>query len=156
MLHYMCHYMLHYMFHYMIHYILITYHYMGMSFPELMITCCLPSQSSSSVSFQSSTRAATPPLAIIDHSMTAVQVRLQRSSESFSMLGMELDTDCQHLLPISLGKFLLQHERKCQVMYVNQEVCTSIKDYVHQSSISRLIPCACRPWWRSKPDSARM
>ena len=93
------------------------------------------------------------PTGIFDHSMTAVQVRLKRRSESFSMLGMELDTGCQHLLQIRLGKLLRQHEQKCQVMYVNQEVCTSIKDYVHQSIIRRLIPYACRPWWQSKPES---
>ena len=86
----MLHYMLHYMQHYAITLSLIKLHaplhvslhaplhvqlhvwlhthyndYMGMSFPELMITCCLPSQSSSSVSFQSSSdapAAATPPL----------------------------------------------------------------------------------------------
>ena len=85
------------------------------------------------------------PAAIFDHRFAVVQVRLQRRSEIFSMLGMELDTDCQHLLQIWLGKLLRQQEQKCQVMYVNQEVCKSIKDYVHQSSISRLVPCACRP-----------
>ena len=136
----MLHYMLNYILHCMIHYILITYHYMGISFLELMITCCLPSQSSSSVSFQSSTRAATPPLAIIDHSMTAVQVRLQRSSESFSMLCMVLDTACQQLLQLRRGNHLRRHERKCQAMYVNKGLCMSIKHkQAHTLCMSSLL-----------------
>ena len=56
-----------------------------------------------------------------------VQVRRQCRSELFSMLSMELDSACQMLLQLRLGKHLRQHERKCQVMYVNQGLCTSIE-----------------------------
>ena len=93
------------------------------------------------------------PAGIFDHRLAVVQVPLQRHSELLSIFGMVLDTICQHLLQLLLGKLLRQQEQKYQVMYVNQEVCASIKDYVHQSSISRLVPCACRPWRQSKPES---
>ena len=72
------------------------------------------------------------PAAIFDHRLAVVQVRLQRRSEIFSMLGMELDTDCQQLFQIWLGKLLRQQEQKCQVMYVNQEVWIM---YINQASV---------------------
>ena len=98
------------------------------------------------------TEGSAAPAVIFDHRLAVVQVRLQRLSRLFSMLGMVLDTACPHLLQIRLGKLLRQQEQKCPVMYVNQEVCTSIKDYVHQSSISRLVPCACRPGGKASPN----
>ena len=81
-------------------------------------------------------RCSDAPAAIFDHRLAVVQVRLQRRSEIFSMLGMELDTVCQHLLQIRLGKLLRQHEQKCQVMYVNQEVWIM---YINQASVGSYL-----------------
>jgi hypothetical protein len=98
-----------------------------MSSPELMILFCLPPHVSPLQACCPSQIDSRGTLCYVWHSLAAVQVGLQGCSESFTMVGMELDTACQVLLQLHLGKHLLQHDQQRQVMYFNQGLCELIE-----------------------------
>ena len=96
-------------------------HYMGMSFPELMITCCLPSQSSS-VSFQSSTLAATPPLPSSITGLPLFRYVFNAVLRSSRCSAWNLTRLANNFSRSGLGNFCGSKNR-------NVRWCTSIKKY---------------------------